>query len=112
MSESTGEATAVTTLFFLSPRQIHTFITKKLRQSNTYELCNVLSDMCEEYWTVYCDVHEVVPPRNWDKREKKIQAFFKLQALVSILKEYGWWNDDHHLPKDWSKEALHEKDTS
>lgn len=92
---------SVQELWFVSARKAHTSITKLLREKDAQQLTFVLGNMVDRYWELFCDVHD-------EKMESpdRIQAWFYFQAHVSILREYGWWDDKTNQPKNWSVEEV------
>lgn len=100
--------TNVTMMFFLPPAKVHQMLETQMRRLNTYEVCDALSDLCDEYWEVYTDVHTVPDKEDFEAREKKIQSFFQMQATVKVLKDWGWWSNEYNIPVNWQKEDLDE----
>jgi hypothetical protein len=91
-------------MFFHSPEMCRTTLEREIRKQNVYELPDTLSDLCGDYWETYCNVHAEVGAHDIEEREAKIQSYFMMQALVTVLKEWGWWDKKHNIPYDWTKE--------
>jgi hypothetical protein len=96
--------TKVAMMFFMPPEMVYNDLEKKMRSKNTYELPSALSDICVDYWETYCAVHAELEAEDVEAREQKIQSYFTMQALVKLLKEWGWWDKKNNLPYDWTKE--------
>lgn len=84
------------------PAACYKLLNKKLRgvinSRGAGGLTDELSDMCDEYWKIYMDIH------NGDSKESSIQAYYIFQAMVKILKDYGWWDVNNNNPIDWQQE--------
>jgi hypothetical protein len=59
-------------------------------------LSHELADLTDEYWVIYCDVHD----RKSDV-QPSIQAWYIFQAIRKILIEYGWWDKEKNVPVNW-----------
>lgn len=96
----------VSMMWLKSPRYCYDTFQHKLRRviktNGAEALANELSDMCDEYWSNYCEIHDRSEPQT------SIQAFYIHQAMVKLLRSYGWWDEQHHKPMNWSQEESYD----
>ena len=91
-------------MWLRTPSYCYKTLTKAIRKTITTKgaqgLVEALSDIVAEYWTTYSDMHS----RESADLQSCIQSWYMFQAMVRVLKDYGWWDKKHKLPINWNEE--------
>lgn len=82
------------------PAHCYNNLTSKLRSvvrsKGAKALADELATLCDEYWVIYCDVHD-----RKGELQSAVQAWYIFQAIRKILIEYGWWDKKNNVPQNW-----------
>jgi hypothetical protein len=99
----------VSMMWLKPPQHCYMTLQRQLRRvikvDGAAALTEGLSDLCDEYWMIYSDMHGT------EDTEERIQSWFLWQAMVKILKDYGWWDKNANIPINWTQQEVHNDTT-
>jgi hypothetical protein len=80
------------------PDLIFNMKVKRLHNEDTEGMIDVLSDVCDQYWSRYCAFQ-----MERSDMKRRIQSWYCMLGYRAVLIKYGWWNSEARIPQNWAQ---------